>query len=298
MAKQIWLGIPLKKMQWTPAPLSDSESSRLFFTEQIKFENGGGDARRSNAYQMAYQFQFSAPLKGSEGLNVYNKFASGYYGEGLIHFADPYAFETNLFSAAWASPGLIEGDWPNIYTVDPSFANTSANSYDQPLRTATWNITTSAATAPTGERNVFTVPVPQGYTLHLGASGSATGDGKVYYQTIAADGTLGTPTALTLLAATSSTRLNTTITSSSAVAVRIFLGRSAATTSTVTLTSMMAQLWETGISPTLTGNHIPGEGHTGLIFADEARAESYVYISPPRKALSTELVEVGAWRNF
>ena len=298
MARQLWFGIPTKKMQWTPAPLSDSESARLFYTEQIKFENGGGDASRSTAYQMSYQFQFNAPIKGSEGLNVYNKFASGYYGEGLIHFADPYAFETNLFSAAWASPGLIEGDWPNIYTANPSFANTAANVYDQPLRTATWNITGTAATAPMGERNVFTLAVPEGYTLRLGASGSATGDGKVYYQTIAANGTLGTPTALTLLAATSATRLNTSIASTSAVAVRIFLGRSAATTSTVTLTSMLAQLWPTGVTPTLTGNHIPGDGHTGLMFVDEARAESYVYINPPRKALSTELVEVGAWRNF
>lgn len=298
MAKQIWFGQPLTKMQWTPAPLAESESGRLFFTEQIKYENGGGDARRSGAYQMSYNFNFNAPIKGSEGLNVYNKFASGYYGDGLIHFADPYCFETNLFSAAWASPGLIEGDWPNIYTADPSFANTASNSYDQPRRTATWTVTGSAATAPTGERNAFTIPVPEGYTLHLGASGSATGDGKVYYQTVAADGTLGTPTALTLLAATSSTRLNTTVASTSAVAVRIFLGRSATGASTVTLTSMMAQLWPTGTSPTLTGNHVPGEGHTGLMFADDAVAETYAFISPPRKALSTTLIEVGAWRNF
>lgn len=295
MAKQIWFGNG-GRFQWTPAPLAESESGRLFFTEQIKYENGGGDARRSSAYQMSYNFQFNAPLKGSEGLNVYNKFASGYYGDGLIHFADPYTFETNMFSAAWASPGLIEGDWPNIYTADPSFANTPANSYDQPLRTATWTITGAAATAPTGERNVLTLPVPEGYTLHLGASGSVTGDGKVYYQTVAADGTLGTPTALTLLAATSATRLNTTVSSASAAAVRIFLGRSATGASTVTLTSMMAQLRRTGVTPTLTGNHVPGEGHTGLMFADEAIVETYAFINPPRKALATTLVEVGGWR--
>lgn len=298
MAKQIWFGIPTKKMQWTPAPLAEAESSRLFFTEQIKYENGGGDAIRSRAYQMSYNFQFSAPVKGAEGLSVYNKFASGFYGEGLFHFADPYCFETNLFSAAWASPALIEGDWPNIYTAEPTFANTSSNSFDQPLKTPTWTITGAAATAPAGERNVFTLPVPEGYTLHLGASGSVTGDGKVYYQTIASDGTLGTPTALTLLSATASTRMNASIASSSAVAVRIFLGRSATGASTVSLTSMMAQLWKTGITPTLTGNHIPGEGHTGLMFTDEAIVENYIYINPPRKALSTNLVEVGAWRNF
>jgi hypothetical protein len=116
------------------------------------------------------------------------------------------------------------------------------------------------------------------------------------YQTVAANGTLGTPTALTFLATTSATRLNTTIASTSAVAVRLWLGRSATNASTVTITSTLAQLWPTTVTPTLTGNHVPGDGHTGLLFQDEARVESYIYINPPRKALSTSLIEVGAWR--
>jgi hypothetical protein len=103
---------------------------------------------------------------------------------------------------------------------------------------------------------------------------------------------------LTLLNPTSSTRLNASVASTSAVAVRLFLGRSATNASTVTLASMMAQLWRTGVTPTLTGDHFPGEGHTGLMFQDQAIAETYAYINPPRKALTTSLIEVGAWRNF
>ncbi len=292
----MWFGND-RKYQWVPAPLADAEGQNSFWVEEIKYQNGGGDAVRSVAFQKQYNFRFSALTKGAEELGVFNKFASGYYGEGLIHFADPYTFETNMLSPAWASPGLIEADWPNIHTTDPTFGDTASNVYDQPYRSATWPIHGAAATAPTTEAGVFTIPVPEGYTLHLGASGSATGDGKVYYQTVAADGTLGTPTALTLLSATSSTRLNTSIASTSAVAVRIFLGRSTTATSTVTLTSMMAQLWKTGVTPTLTGNHIPGEGHTGLMFQDQAMVETYAYINPPRKALSTSLIEVGAWRT-
>ena len=296
MAKKLWFGIPETKMQWVPMPLIDSDFTRSGFVETSKFENGGGDARRSAAHQKVYEFNLTAPYNGSEGLNVYNKFASGFYGSGLIQFADPYCFESNMFPAHWASPGLIESGWPNIYTVDPTYANTASNSYDQPTRTATWHISGSVATAPTETRSTVTVPVPPDYTLHFGASGSATGHGVVYYQTIAADGTLGTPTALTLLSATSSTRMNASVAGSSAVAVRFFLGRTSSSSSTISITSMMAQLWPTGVSPTLTGSHIAGEGHTGLIFTDDARTESYVYIDPPRKSLSTTLLEVGAWR--
>lgn len=296
MAKKLWFGIPTSKMQWVPMPLIDSEFTRSGFVETSKFENGGGDGRRSSGHQKVYQFNLSAPYNDSEGLNTYNKFASGFYGSGLIHFADPYCFESNLFPAQWASPGLIELDWPNIYTAEPTYGNTASNVYDQPLKTATWQISTTAATPPSGTRSIATIPVPPDHTLHFGASGSVAGSGAVYYQTVAADGTLGTPTALTLLSATSSTRLNASVAGSSAVAVRFFLGRTSSGASTVSLTSMIAQLWPTGTSPTLTGSHIAGEGHTGLMFADDALVESYTYISPPRKAINTTLLEVGGWR--
>jgi hypothetical protein len=296
-SKQIWLGIPTKRMQWVPAPLADAQSSNVGFLESIEFDNGGTDVERSSAYRKVYNFEFNAPLKGSEKLNVFNKFASGFYGDGLIYFADPFIFESNLFPAHWASPGLLEQGWPEIYTTDATFTDTASNSYLQPPRTANWSFSAGASTVPTPPYGSVTIAVPEGYTLHFGYSGAVTGNGRVYYQTIAADGTIGASTAITALSATSATRLNTTVASTSAVAVRFFIGATGAGAATVAITSMMAQLWPTGSSPTLTGEHIPGEGHTGLVFADAARPETYVYIDPPRKALSTSLVEVGAWRK-
>jgi len=63
--------------------------------------------------------------------------------------ADPYAFETNLFPPAWASPALIEQGWENIYSSAATFSNSSANSYNQPPRKATYSVTNTANTAPT-----------------------------------------------------------------------------------------------------------------------------------------------------
>ena len=72
--------------------------------------------------------------------------------------------------------------------------------------------------------------------------------------------------------------------------------QSIANYSTVSITSMMAQLYKTGLTPTLPTSHYTGEGSTGLMFADDAIVENYSYMYPPRKGISTTLVEVEAWR--
>jgi hypothetical protein len=133
-------------------------------------------------------------------------------------------------------------------------------------------------------------------TYDIGASGAKTGTAVLRVVPINTDGTNGTAVDLTLLTDTSSTRMNATFAGSSYQAVKVYITRTSTTASTITLTSMMARLVETGRSLTLTGSHAPGEGHTGLEFLDDARVESYTYMYPPRKGMSTNLVEVGAWR--
>lgn len=296
MAKQIWFGIPGTKMQWCPAPLAGAQASNAGFVDRINFENGGADIARSAQTRKEYSFSFNAPSKDIDGISVYNKYASGFYGDGLIYFADPFAFETNLFPAAWASPSLIEQGWENIYDATPTFANTSSNTYNQPIRKATWSVTSSAGAVPTTANGVAIIPIPPTHTLNLGVSGAKTGTAVVRVVPINTNGTDATATDLTLLTDTSSTRMNATFAGSSYQAVKVFITRTSTTASTITITSMMAQLYKTGTSPVLPSNHLAGEGHTGLMFADEARVENYTYIDPPRKAMSTTLVEVGAWR--
>lgn len=296
MSKQIWFGIPGVKMQWCPAPLAAPEVSNVNYVASIAFENGGADIARSKQYRKEYSFSFSGLSEDLDGIGVYNKYASGFYGDGLFYFSDPYAWETNLFSAGWASPGLIEQGWENIYDTTPSFANTTANNYNQPLRTATWSVTSSANAAPTTANGVQYIVIPPTHTLNIGVTGSATGDAVVRVVPINTDGTSGTATDLTLIGATSATRMNATFAGSSYQAVKVYITRTSTNASTISIVSMMARMVETGKSLTLTGSHMPGEGHTGLEFADDARVETYTYMYPPRKAMSTTLVEVGAWR--
>lgn len=297
MVKQIWFGIPGVKMQWCPAPKVGAQSSNNGYVQVVPFENGGADVVRSAQTRKQYTFNFNGPTKDLDGISVYSRYATGFYGSGLIYFADPYAFETNILPAGWASPGLIEQGWKNIYDTTPTFSNTSSNTYSQPIRSATWSVTSAVGAVPATANGVVTIPIPPTHTLNIGASGSViSGTAVVRVVPINTDGTDGTAFDLTLLDPTASTRMNKTFAGSSYQAVKVFITRTSSAASSIKLTSLMAQLYKTGTTPTLPTNHLPGEGHTGLSFADDARVENYVYIDPPRKGMNTTLIEVGAWR--
>lgn len=290
--RKIWFGIPGVHMQWVPCPLIESGIQRNRYVERMQFENGGGDARRSAQHQMQYNFAFSGPAHEVEGIDAFHRFASGFYGDGLIYLAHPADYETNLFPAAWASPGLIEQGWANIGSNVPSFGSTNVSQFAQPPRSATWVIEDQAGTYTKSTKIV----IPPTHTLHVGVSGLATGSGVVSARPINTDGSFGAVVNLTLLSKSGSTRMNTTFSGADYQAVEFYITRTDATVSTVTITSMMAQLHKTGSTPALPSNHYQGKGSTGLMFVDDAIVENYTYMYPPRKGISTTLVEVGAWR--
>jgi hypothetical protein len=290
---KMWFGIPQSKMQWVPCPSIDSSIARNRYVERIQFENGGGDARRSAQYQMEYQFNFSGLAHEVEGIDAFNKFASGFYGNGFIYLAHPAAFETNLFPAAWATPALIEQGWANIATNNPSFVNTEENLYNLPSRSAVFSI----SDAPGSYTESATIVIPPTHTLHIGVTGSSTGHGVIKVNKIPVEGSAVTgPSILTLISPTSATRMNTTFSGEEYQAVEVYITRGADGASTVTLTSMMAQLYKNTVTPSLPSQHYTGEGSTGLMFVDDAIVETYSYMHPPRKGISTTLVEVEAWR--
>lgn len=293
MANKMFIGIPMSHMQWVPCPSIESPITRKRYVERIQFQNGGGDLARSPQYQVEYNLNMSGPAHELEGIDALNRFASGLYGDGYIYVAHPALFESNMLSAVWSSPGLIEQGWKNIYpTTTPTFSNTASNSYAQPQRSATWSVT-SAVNTPVSK---FTIPIPPGYTLNLGASGSATGTAVVQVRTIAIDNDTVATSNLTLLNPTSSTRMNATFSGSTYCAVDVYITRTSTASSTITLTSLMAQLYKTSGTPSLPTSHIMGQGASGMMFADEAIVETYSYMHPPRKGISTTLVEVEAWR--
>lgn len=294
MSKKLWFGIPGKKMAYLPAPNIESSMGNNYYFESIAFENGGADVRRSRASHKSYDFQVFSTMEEADGVNEYQRFYAGLYGDGLFYFSDPYVQKLNVVPTVWASPGLIEQGWPNISVVKPSFVDTPANAFNLPARSAVFDVESTDEVV--GERFYATIPIPPEMTLYLGATGEATGGANVSVIPVLADGSDDSVEQLTLSGFSSDVRMGDVYDGATYQAVKVFLPTTGTVGSVLTLASIMGQLFDSKFTPELTKFHVPGEGHTGLEFANEVVAESYVYIDPPRKGVSFRMLEVGAWR--
>jgi len=277
----------VERFQYVKCALSDMPSDSVNWSTVNQKQRGTASVNSSRASHRVFDMSWNGTAAET---GVFKDYQAGLYGTGLIYFTLPNAEHTNLFAPNWAAPRLIEvetGGWPQIYDATGTFSATTANSYHQPPRSITY---TTVASIPTKR---FLIPLPPTKKLHLGWTGSSTSSGKVYYRVMLADGTYATPVALTAIGPTSSTRLNASITgnATTAVAVEVYLYGAG----TVTVTSLCAQLWDTAVSPTLTGDFYPGRGHTGCEFAG-AVTESIVQDTQSGKQLFTmnaTLVETG-----
>lgn len=213
-----------------------------------------------------------------------------------------YYFDGASPGASWAGDAHASTSRLFIGVQPVTIGDTPANSYDLPARQATFNIISAANAYPTrdlqfGEVPYALIPIPPGYTLWLGACGSATGTAVVRVHAFNSPGNPASPAlsnTLTLLSSTGAVRLNASYSGASYQYVKVFLQRTSTAASTITLSSMMAQLWPTGTTPPLSttgGSFIDGSGHRGLKFADGATVESYIMADRHLKGLSTRLYE-------
>lgn len=222
-----------------------------------------------------------------------------------------------IYQGTTGSPNFyFDGDYPGAsWGTDPhasisrmyvpaqpvTMSDTPANSYNLPARQANFNLITATSAYPDaaltyGDIPYALIPIPPGYTLWLGACGSATGTAVVRVHAFNAPGNPASPansSTLTLLSSTGAVRLNASYSGASYQYVKVFLQRTSTVDSTITLSSMMAQLWPTGVTPPLatSGSFIEGKGHRGLKFADDAVVESYIMTNRHLKGLSTRLIE-------
>lgn len=287
----VWFGT-LEKMQDLKCALSGLPVTGSAFSGTTRFRNGGADVVRSWGSHKEFDMSWSGTMAE---IGPFMDYADGLYGTGLIYFTTPAADRTNLFSPNWAAPKLIElesNGWPEIYDDTGTFTDTAANSYNQPTRSITY---TTVATVP---QRRFVIPIPPTMTLRLGWSGSSTGSGAVYYRIRNTDGTYDTPVALTAITPTSSTRLNASVAGSTGIAAEVYLYGAG----TVTIASLMAQLWPTTYTPTLTGSFLGGRGYSGFKFED---APSFSIVQDTEQssgytrehyAMNATLIEVGQWQ--
>lgn len=176
---------------------------------------------------------------------------------------------------------------------------------DLPPGSITYEVTSIPNSFPTtaetyGEIPYAIIPIPPGYQLTFGWTGSVTGSAQVVVQSkksaiVPSDSTTYYPAPLTI---NDNTRMNLTVPANDLVDyVKIYINRTTSAASTITIESMMAQLWPVYKTPVMTGRFIAGKGHRGLKFSDEVVVENYVIVDPNRnvpvhyKGMSTTLME-------
>jgi hypothetical protein len=292
------------RMSLVPVPDTGMEGGSEGWSSTLLFGNGGADVVSSPASHRVYEMDWNLrEASGASGLDIIKNYWQKVYGPGLIYWSDPGNHgASNLLDPVYSAPGLIELGHKNIYNTTPTYSNVTASAYGHPSRKATWDVTSAINTYPTDTRQISVVPIPADMTLHLGFSGAATGSAVVQVKPINLDGSYASVTNLTLLTDTASTRLNATFSGATYKAVEIYITRTVANASTLTLTSGMAQLWPSTYSPTLTGPWLAGQGMTGAKFEGSALPEVYVQTdlrgSRRLKGLSATLVEVGRWTKY
>lgn len=277
----------LRKAVSLPAPQTGMEATAFGRIEKIELANGGSFVSQSMATHQEYEMSWG--VTDASLLAPLYEFRRGLHGNGLLYYCDP--FISNALPPHWADPVLSAQDWPSLYRAGYP-ANIAYNG-DIPAA-ATYNLT-----APRTEElpaRAAVLLLPPGKTLWAGFSGSAVGGAGVYARTIGLDGSVGSPTALTLLNPAGSTRMNVSYSSASASAVLFYLDTNVAGAASVTLHNAMAVYADTGSPPSLTGAHIPGEGHTGLRFQSEP-LKTHVMQRNNKKFITAaaSFTEVGAW---
>lgn len=288
-----WFGTE-EHMEWFATPLQGADSTPQAWGAEGTLLNGGGWGM--NSWGSHKQYTYEWPQASSpETAQKMKSYRDGTYGRGLLYFLEPGIYRTNVLPAHWADPSMAVGFEapPLVYDVTPSGVNTSGSAaIGLPVQSAYYPSLGGATTSPTLGSSVF-IPIPQGYTLHVGAYYSATGSGSVFVTPVNNNGTWGAAVPITPQA-NSSTAL-VTQSFENLRGVRLWVGRSTSANSTITLAGMIAKLVETGKSVDVSGGWIGGQGHSGCRFSG---TPSYVTNSPiegGRVGFAATFKEVGAW---
>jgi hypothetical protein len=297
-------GIEETQMLSVAMPQQGTDAGGSGYAETLDFEYGGADVVSAPQTHRRYEFNWAgSDVDTATGISQIKRIANGEFGTGLIYFADPYNYTTNLLPPAWASPSLIRNGWRSIYDTKPTGYDpiSAANDTNQPLASPVFSIVNDAGEPPTDARSICVLPIPPTHVLHLGFSATATGDAVIRVRPITHSNTYDTPVDLTLLDWAGSTRMNTTFDGSDYKAVEVYFTRTAETASTLTVTSGMAWLLKTGESQSVS-NFISGEGNTGCKFETRALEENYTFVDMGRrrriKGLSATLIEVGTSARY
>lgn len=281
---EVWFGTRAH-MQWIEAPAVDVQAGKQGYQSQVSFTNGGAWVRRSKA--ASKRFMFAWNMKSREQVQPILDYADGIYGNGPIYYCNPFVMDRNVLPAYWASPFINAYDGPLIVDgIRPTTVDLGVSSNGYPVEAAVYKFT-STSKVPT-----LYIPIPPGHTLYIGAhgqlqSGSASVRVTPFTSPVASDA----PVDLTLLTTSTTTRTNATFSGNTYVGVELTMR--SASTGTLLLNGLIAQvLLDGAVLPS--GGFISGQGQSGMAFASQPSLSEY-NAALDRVGVSAELIETEAW---
>jgi hypothetical protein len=282
--RDVWFGTK-GNMKWVPAPAIDVQAGRVGWAQQANFMGGGAWVRRSKA--AAKKFVFSWNLKSRAEIQPIIDFADGLYGNGYIYYSNPFAMDRNVLPSYWAAPYMNYYDGPVVVDeTRPTVTSTTTSVNGYPLESAIYTIT-STSNVP----SVF-IPIPPGYTAYVGAHGTLnSGSASVRVIPEISPIASGSPTDLTLLSTTTSTRTNSQFSGNSYIGITITMR--SASTGVLQLSGLIVQVLPDG-AVVESGGFISGQGQSGMSFVSEPVISEYS-AAMDRVGVSAELIETEAW---
>ena len=262
------------------APSIDMPSEKQGFTNELLFLNGGASVRRSIASHKRYTLTWNAVDR--DDARVVLDLADGVYGTGLIYWHDPFVADRNVLPQWWAVPS--QGGYDGL----PLNAGERGRLVPTPANTLRFPVESIEYTVELNKSRRVWVPIPPGYTAHVGVYGqNGTGGGVQVKQTLAGDD-VAAPTTLTLLDVTDDSRFNASF-SGNIDGIELSLTG----VGTVTLSGMMVQVLKNGVTPE-TGPFISGQGHSGLTFLTQPTYTPYSAVYT-KAGMAAQFVETGGW---
>lgn len=285
MAEVVWGGTK-EKMQWLAAPAVNAEAGKKGFASEANFIGGGAWVRRSKTAAKRYAFAWNG--RTSDELQPWLDYADGLYGNGYFYYNDPFAMARNIFPAYWAAPFMNYYDGPAIVdNTRPVLINNSASTNGYPVEEVQYTVT-STSKIP----SIF-LPIPEGYTIHIGAHGALqSGNATVTVTPVVSAIAVGTTVNLTLLTTASTTRTNYSVAKSTGI-IGVNVSLKSTSTGVIQLAGLIAQVRPDGESVP-TGGFIAGQGQSGMTFAEQPTVTQYsAYFD--RQGATAKLTETEAW---
>lgn len=288
-----WFGTE-ERMGFIPTPLSGADMSPSGWEAEGDLLNGGAYVRQSWGTHKEYTFEW--PQSSSRQMaQLMKSYRDGSFGRGLIYFIDPLIYDLNILPARWADPSMVIGSEGSsqVYGVEPEGVTTSGGMLNGlPVASAYYDLNNVTAGYRDDRDTVF-VPIPEGYTLYLGAFHQSTGSGGVFATRVNSNGTLGADTALTMMDNSDTFALPDTFTGGRGV--RLWIGKSSTGSASVTVAGIVARLYKTGTSPVVHGPWSGGMGHSGCRFAGAPTYIANSGVEGGRIGYAASFTEVGDW---